>query len=199
MSISAESLIIGPHDPWDSLDPTTKRGLALVDADPLIAEYTDRWPTLMAKVVSLRGIVEVPNEELPIVYAAKLTVSRSILSADNDERTEEARFWLENSGFLVPFADDFSLIDVYRIERAIKESPFMGIAYEYLPLRDNLPRKQPESNDQIVQIRQSLYQVTNPVKPKEDFAPKPKNRSSSMNRRSVPAYTTDVSPNVNYL
>ena len=76
MLISAESLIIGPHDPWDSLDPTTKRGLALVDADPLIAEYTDRWPTLMAKVVSLRGVVEVPNEELPIVYAAKLTVSR---------------------------------------------------------------------------------------------------------------------------
>lgn len=192
MSISAESLIIGPHDPWDSLDPTTKRGLSLVDADPLISEYTDRWPTLMAKVVSLRGVVEVPNEELPIVYAARLTVSRSILSADNDERTEEARFWLENSGFLVPFADDFSLIDVYRIERAIKESPFMGIAYEYLPLRDNLPRKQPESNDQIAQIRQSLYRNPNPEQPRGNSVPKVK-------KRSAPAYTTNVRTNNNYL
>lgn len=199
MSISAESLIIGPHDPWDSLDPTTKRGLALVDADPLIAEYTDRWPTLMAKVVSLRGIVEVPNEELPIVYAAKLTVSRSILSADNDERTEEARFWLENSGFLVPFADDFSLIDEYRIESAIKESPFMGIAYEYLPLRDNLPRRQLEANDQIAQIRQSLYQNPNPEQPKENLVPKNKKRTANIKRRTVPAYTTNVRTNNIYL
>lgn len=199
MSISAESLIIGPHDPWDSLDPTTKRGLALVDADPLIAEYTDRWPTLMAKVVSLRGVVEVPNEELPIVYAAKLTVSRSILSLGNDGRTEEARYWLENSGFIVPYAYDFSLIDEYRIESAIKESPFMGIAYEYLPLRDNLPRRQLGANDQIIQIRQSLYQNPNPEQPKGDLVPKSKKRTANIKRRPVPAYTTNVRTNNNYL
>lgn len=199
MTISAESLIIGPHDPWDSLDPVVERGLRLVDADPLISEYADRWPTLMAKVVSLRGIVEVPNQELPIVYAAKLTVSRSIFSVDIDERTEGARFWLENSGFLVPFADDFSLIDVYRIERAIKESPFMGIAYEYLPPGKNLPKREFKKDDAIIQLRSSLRTNIPNTAPPERPTFKPSSGKSRLIRNSAPGRTTQVRVSPNYL
>ena len=195
MAITAESLLPGATDPWDSRNPVLDRALRL-DQDPVLSELAERHTVLVSKLIALRGLQEVPKDEKTILVAAELTVDEVFSRMPDDDRAETVKRWLD-PGSYPPYADDFSYIEVKWVENRL-ESPFLGLAYENLPLRDERDRLNlGNDNIAITALRRQLdIHRTTAYKPADESK---EQKTGYVSRRNVHGIVHNVVPKEQYL
>lgn len=106
-------------------DPVVKREVFTVEDDPVIEELASGNPELLARLIALRGLSEVVDEEAKTVRKAGFILFSALQNNPSD--TEKVVDWL-NPSALPPMVDNFSREELHWINDYKDSSPFIQLA-----------------------------------------------------------------------